>query len=364
MTDKKLTVLGGIAVLMVILAVITSNVPEKKGSDAEGPTYLIQGVNPDGIASIEVSSGDDTVTLKRKSDRFVVGQMSNYPALASKINTLINEVLDIRTIEMFTENASNHADLGVTEESAAYVVKFFNPDGKDITGVVVGRNKEKGQGLFVRLVSEDRVYVTLNRLNLSIKPIGYVDQSLISVSAAEIEWVKSSGDGEKYGLKKDDDGNIVLNIMPETKKLKTDGASKVFNALTSLQFDDAVKAGAKNLTFDKKYICRLKDSTQYTLEIAKDEDKTFVKCIAEFTDKSKITVQRGGDESEEELKAKEDKLLARDAAEKFTKTHAGWVYEIPGQIAENLTKPAIDLYEDLTKEDAPAAEERIGPTVE
>jgi hypothetical protein len=364
MTDKKLAVLGGIAVLMVILAVITSNVPEKKGGDVAKLTYLVQGVNTDNIASIEVKSGDDIVTLKRKGGKFVVDQKNDYPALSSKVNTLISDVLDIRTIEMFTENAVNHPDLGVTEESAAYVVRFFKPDGSEITGVVIGRNKEQGQGLFVRLTSDDRVYVTLNRLNLSIKPVGYVDQSLISVAGSDIQWVKSSGDGEKYGLKKDDDGNIVLNVMPETKRLKTGQAFGVFNALTSLRFDDVVKEGVKKLTFDKKYICRLKGSTQYTLEIAADEDKTFVKCTAEFTDKSKITIERGGNETEEELKAKEDKLLARDAAREFTKKHAGWVYEISSQSADNLTKPAVDLYQDKDAEELPAAENRIGPTVD
>ena len=220
MTDKKLVVLGGIAVLMVILAVITSNVPEKKGGQVIGATYLVQGVDPDSIATIEVKSGDDTVTLKRKKGQFVVDQKSNYPAQASKINSLISDVLDIKTIEMFTKNPANHTDLGVTEENAAYVVRFLKPDGEELTGVVIGRNKEQGQGLFVRLTSDDRVHVTLDRLNISTKAIGYVDQSLISVTAAEIEWVKSAGDGAKYDLRKSDDGNIVLDKMPEGKKLR------------------------------------------------------------------------------------------------------------------------------------------------
>ena len=209
MTDKKLTVLGGVAVLMVILAVITSKVPEKKGGDVLGPTNLIQGVNADNIGSIEVKSGDDVVTLKRKGGQFVVDQKSDYPALSSKINTLISEVLDIKTIDLFTENAKNHTDLGVSEENASYVVRFFKPDGSELAGVVIGRNRAEGQGLFVRLTSEDRVYVSLDRLNLSTKPVGYVDQSLVAVSAGDIEWVKSPGDGGTYGLRKDDEGNIV-----------------------------------------------------------------------------------------------------------------------------------------------------------
>ena len=64
-------------------------------------------------------------------------------------------------------------------------------------------------------------------------------------TGTDIEWVKSSGDGSKYGLKKGDDGNIVLNIMPTTKQLKADEASRVFNVLTSLSCDDVAAEVAR-----------------------------------------------------------------------------------------------------------------------
>lgn len=365
MTNKKLFVLGVIAVLMVVLAVITSSVPDKKGGKASGPASLLQGVNADNIGSIEVKSGDDLVTLKRKQGQFLVSQKSNYPALLSKINSLISDVFDIKTVELFTDKAANHADLGVTEESAAYVVRFFKPDGSELTGVIVGRNKEKGQGIFIRLTSDDRVYVTLNQLNLATKAIGYIDQSLITIDSGEVEMVKLGNGGTKYSLRKDDTGNIITDNVPAGKKLKASDASAVFNALLSLQFNDVVKEGAQKLTFDKKYLCKMKDSTLYTISIAKDEDKTFVKCTAEFTDKGQITIQRGGKESEEELKVKEFKLFARDKAQEFAKSRAGWVYEISEVSAANLTKSLDELMEDEVKADQekPATEKMLGPTL-
>lgn len=107
------------------------------------------------------------------------------------------------------------------------------------------------------------------------------------------------------------------------------------------------------MAFDRQYMCRLKDSTVYALRIAKEGDKTYVSCVAEFTDKTpveKASIEQGGKvESEEELKKKEAKLLARDNAEKFTTTHNGWIYEIPEWKAKNLTKPLSDLLEDAEK---------------
>jgi hypothetical protein len=110
---------------------------------------------------------------------------------------------------------------------------------------------------------------------------------------------------------------------------------------------------SSDLTFDKQYLCRLKDSTIYTLGIAKKDDKTYAVCSADFTDTTpveKAPLNQGGEvESEEELKKKEAKLLARDEAKNFTEKHQGWVYEIPDWKAKNLTKALSDLIEDEEK---------------
>ena len=170
-------------------------------------------------------------------------------------------------------------------------------------------------------------------------------------------------------LTRDGDGNIVADKTPVGKKLKAADVAAVFNALSSLKFDDVVKEGVEKLTFDKKYRCTLKDSTQYTLNIATDGDKTFVKCSVEFTDRSQITIERGGTETEEELKAKEAKLIARDSAKDFAKACAGWVYEIAADSVANLTKPLEDLLEDETPTEAmpqlgtPPDEKMLGPRI-
>lgn len=364
MTDKKLVLLGIIAVVMVILAVITSSVPDNKTAQVAEPAYLVQGIDPDGIGSIEVKSGDSTVTLKRKSGQFVVDQKAGYPALPSKINDLLSNVLDVQTEELFTDNASNHADLGVTEDAAAYVVKFFKPDGSELTGIIVGKEKGSGQGTFVRRTSDDNVYLTLDRLYIATDPVSYLDQDLLSVETDQIKWVKASdkksGD---YTLTKDGD-NIVLKDLPEDKTLKEADAKKVFNALGSLRFEDVLKEGQKSLAFDKKYICMMDDSTQYTLAVAAEDDAAYVKILSEYTDTAKITVQRGGNESEEELKVKEEKLLARDNAAKFTQTHAGWVYELTSSVGDNFKKTSADLLEDKPEEKPEPASEKETEKVE
>jgi len=348
MSNKKLAVLGIVAVFMVIWAVVQSRVSNRPNTETDRPVYLIQGLDPADIDSIVLGTGKDAVTLKRQQGNFVVVNKDNYPAKASEINNLITKTLEIQTSQFVTDNAANHEDLGLTEEKANTVVKFFKPDSSLLTGVVAGKSKELGQGTYVRLASSDKVYVAPNMPWLGGTAMSYIEQELVSVKREDIVSVTLSSENGEYTLKTTDDGKgVILENVPVGKKFKSSDGESVFTALTSLRFDDVMKKN-NDLTFDKQYICRLKDSTVYTLRLAKKNDKTYAICEAEFTDKTPVTIGLKA-EPEEELKKKETKLLAQESAIKFARKHQGWVYEIAEWKAKNLTKTLSDLIEDEEK---------------
>jgi len=358
MSDRKLTVLGIVAVFMVIWAVVQSRVSNRPKTDVDKSAYLIQGLDPADIDSIVLGTGEDEVTLKRQGRGFVVVNKNNYPAKTSEINNLITKILDIQTLQFVTDNVSNHEDLGVTEEKATTVVKFFKTDSSLLTGVIAGKAKEVGQGTYVRLASNDKVYVAPSLPWLGGTAMSYVEQELVSVKRDDIVSVTVSFANDKYTLKTTGDGKgVILENIPAGKKYKSNDGDSVFTALTSLKCDDVTKSSG-DLTFDKQFICRLKDSTVYTLKIALKDDKTYTTCEAEFTDKTPVMIGTKA-EPEEELKKKEAKLLAQENAIKFTKKHQGWVYEIAEWKAKNLTKELSDLIED---EEKPKEEVEVEPS--
>lgn len=133
--------------------------------------------------------------------------------------------------------------------------------------------------------------------------------------------------------------------MAEDKKLNNDFANKVFTALADLTIEDVnAESSKQGLQFDRRYLCRLKDSTVYTIWLARDGNTWFAKCDARFADKTPITKTQGEVESDEQLKIKEAKLLARDAAEEFSEKHKGWVYQIPAYRAEYLIMSSAELF--------------------
>jgi len=361
MSNKKLVVLGIIAIVMVLLAGAQLRISTRRSFAPTGPSYLIQGLDTAEIASIVLGTGDNQVILTRKGNRFVVETKGDYPAKTNEINGVIAACLDIKTAELVTRNPANHADLGVTEEKARHVVKLFGKDAEPITGVLISPPDTDKERVYVRLISSNDVYLTLeSRWPSKFSNMDFIDKALTTVDRDKITSVTVTSPDGSYTLKKEGTGSVIaLENMPAGKKLKDDDYERVFYMLTSLYFNDVKKeaSDAPELRFDRTYICRLADSTVYTLAAAKQDDKTYIKCDAMFTDKTLVTKERGV-ESEEELKKKEAKLLAKDSVRTFSEKHAGWIYEIAQGQADNMTREVDDLLEDIEeKEDVEESDE-------
>ncbi len=361
MSNRNLLILGLVAVTMVVWAVAMSKISSTSYAPQGTSGYLIQGLDPDRIAVITVGKGDGQVKLVRRRKNFVVANMENYPAEAKEINKLITTCLDIKTAQLYTDNPENFKALGVTEQDASHLVKFFGADSNLITGVIIGKQKEGSKGIgYVRRVEDDDVYVTAAQIPwIKRQPTDYVEQELINVKREDIESVTVSSPDDTYVLRAGDNDTVTLDGLPEGKSLKEDVANSAFLALASVRFDDVnAESSRKDLTFDRRYICRLKDSTAYTFWLAKDGDKWFIKCDAKFADQEPVTVTQGRTESQEQLKEKETKLLAQADAEQFSRKHKDWIYQIPDFKAVNMTKPLAELVEDsATQEQEQKVEE-------
>ena len=351
MSNKTLGKLAIIAAVMVVWAVFQSHWSSRSRSEPSGPTHLIQGLEPEQINRIEVKAGDETATLVRQEGRFVVVDTANYPASAKQVNDLITNCLDIKTTELYTENPKNHDDLEVTEEKAKHLVKFFKADDTLLTGVIIGKSVESGQGAYVRLVDQDAVYLTDNAPWFRSAPLEYVNQEIVSVSRDDVNSVTVTTPDGPYVLYSPAGDGVEMEDLPAGKTLKASEAKSVFGALTSLRFDDVnTPANPGDLDFDHVYECRLDDSTLYRLRLARKGEKTYAKFDAKFTDTTPVTMTQGQVESEEELKKKDAKLQAQEHAQRFTLQHRGWVYEIPDWKAKYLTMAKFDLFEDAEPE--------------
>jgi hypothetical protein len=372
MSNRKLAILAAIAVIMVVWAVAQSYLANRPPSEPMVPGYLIGGVDIDAIASIRVVARDETIRLIRRGTGFVVGNRSDYPAQTGEVNNLMASCLDVQAAELVTENEANHGDLGVTEDKARYGVTFFDQEAKEITGFYLSDRDPETGNTYARVLNDPKVWRVKDDSFPYVRTLDFMDQELITAERKDIQQVTVTGAADAaYTLKRQDpDGDeIVLENMPAGKTLKGSDYKWVLEALTSLRFDDVKKAddeAVKNLSFDQTYVCGMRDSTVYTLRIARDEDdKYWLRATAQF---AQGRPPEGNVQNEQELTKRQTQLQGWQNAQQFSARHKDWVYEIPSYKAENLTKSLNDLLEDVSPPDddapQPAGEADTGEAAE
>jgi len=340
MNNKKLGILAVIAGIMVLWAVAQSRLGGRGAGVDVSPagTYLIQGLEPGKIASLEIGSGENPVKLNRQGDIFVVSNKEDYPAESSKINKLIIDCLDIQILELITSDPANFDELQVSRENSSDVVKFLNQADKVITGVIFGKGQPKTEAKYVRLVTGDNVYTAKDLPEIDDSPMDYINRQIVNLDSSDIKKATIDGPNDIYTLRRVVDNNgtrLVLDNMPEGMKLSEPNCQELLSALSYLNFNDVKKESSlqAQLDFDSNYVAETVDFIRYSFALAEHGGKTYLKCRAQYTgslpdpDKSEV--------------ASEEQLSAYNKAVTFNETHKGWVYEIADWKSKKFTK-ALD----------------------
>jgi len=356
MSNAKLITLGAVAVIMVLLTVVQSYLSNRPVGNGILDRTLIQGLDTDDIDRITLGPPDKMITLKKSGDQFYLVEKGNYPASTQRINNLLTSSLEIRVSELITDNPKNFKDLDLTEDTGRSIVKFFNAEEELITGILVGKRDTSAQGDYVRLISKEqdtdtKAYLSLNVPMLDMGALAYLDKQIFKTEKENISKVTVVRPEGAYTISSDKENKITLENIPRNKKVKDNLDEDVFTAAIDFTFSDVQKESdmTEKLDFSTTYVCDLKDSSVYTFKLAEKDDKTYVKCSSDVTDKEPVRVKTGVVESDEALKAKEAKLLSRQASFDFNKRHRGWVYEVPSWKAIDMTRKLEDLLEDKEK---------------
>ena len=350
MSHKKLAILAAVAVAMVFWAITLSH--QSKRTPSTLPENLLQGLDPTDIYTIEIGVGDDAIRLTRQEKLFVVANKENYPAAVKQINELLTQCLDLKPSELISKSASNHEDLEVTEDTAQHVVRFLDPEDKVITGIIIGKTREGGNGQYIRQVDKDEVYLATDVPYFRTNDTDYLDQALLSAEEADIQSISLTGPkGNCELVKQEGDTQYKFVNMPDGKQLVSSVATSLFGALSSLQFDDVSKQAPADVTFDSGLVCKLNSQEVYAFKLGQKGEDTYVTCQGDYLGEKSIQLNTSQKDSKEELEKKEAVLLAQEKVQRFNIKNKGWTYKIPKWKADTLLKTPEDLLEDVEVED-------------
>ena len=347
-----------LAVVALVMAIVTAAVYTTR-DDSEAVfspgTVVVQGLNPQDVHTFTVTSGANTVTIERQdAGQYAVRELGGYPVSKEKLYRLGTMILDIKAAEKTTDDPDNHEDLGVLADAPETgSVLMQDAAGATIVQLLVGKRGERG-GHYVRLADQDTVYLSEEPIVLDTTAKAYVDSSITKTERdSVVRVVLKPAPGESHMLIRDK-GVTALAPLPEGKRLKSSAADTLRGALAYLNFDSASReapAGATwkvaEFTLDSgvQYICRVATvaDTRYLQISAVPPSDAVIREVAKFR----------GDESMDELKAKDKVLTGADAAEAFNRRHQGWTYTLSSYAADRLVPSADSLVEDIPDPDAP-----------
>ena len=359
LTDKKLSILAGVAgVLLVLTVIVYSGGFFGSARDFESGSLLIQGLDPQKVSRITIDKGSDSLALQRTDEGFTITQRQGYPASTEKVNALFIKCFEIRCDGKVTESKDNHKDLGVAAgDKEATVVKLLDNAGKVITGVVVGGSVSRGRGVYVRPVDKDVVYATDKWVSFSTKASDFVDTELVKVAKDDVVEVRVEQKDSTYTAIRDKDGGVILKDkdVPKGKRAKQSDVESLFDALSDLSLDDIAADAAVAANPDTTFTCKTSKHATYVVKLSKKDDKHYVKLSvkgpsAELVEKSTMI---GENEPQAELDKKDAVLTANRKAGEFNARHNNWVYEIASWSAGKIRKPLTDLVEDIPKDEDP-----------
>lgn len=390
MSNRQLTILGVVAAVMLVCAIFQAHRTGTTKVTSTGSTYLLQGLPTEEITRIEFGitkakeeankedSEDEAArfTILKTAKGYVIPEKDNYPADAAKVRKLLLDCLAIQVGEKITSESENHKELGVdiTDANAfeGTVIKFYRQDDENkrkprlVTGIVVGKSNAERGGNYIRRVDSNDVYLAARGLYLDKQVTNYIERKLFDSKRERTEkeniekvvLTRSDGaDRETYTLELDPNDKVVLKEAPPSRTIKKYDCEQVFEALSSLSFDDVQLESEKTKAYkyDVIYRCFLKDSTVYMIGLAREGDKRYIKCRASFTDPKKV--QKKPDESADEHLKRVNEIV--EAIEIFNYKHGNWVYELASWEAAYLDKKLEEILEEEKKEEETKDEAKV-----
>jgi len=246
-------------VLVAILAVIAASLAVRGRRSAAptpasdvGPVLEALATRGNDVALIRVESADETLTIVRSDDGWIVEEKGGYPVKFEEVAKTVSGLAQLELLEPKTANPERYDRLGVGEPgsgtSPAIRVTLEDGTGASLGSLIVGNRKlDRGDpGVYVRRSGEAQSWLAAGDLLIPKSLTGWIESEILKVEQTRIrEAVITHPDGEVLRVHRDDEEQTQFAIdgTPEDRELLSPAvASPIGNALNWLNLEDVAPA--------------------------------------------------------------------------------------------------------------------------
>jgi len=355
MKSKTFVILLIVCATLTLFTYVTLNHDDMGAKQEKMGGKLFSDLPLKSVAAVTIKGADESVTLKKGEDVWLLENKFDYPASFSLLTEIVNNLKDAAVGRSFKADEATLSRLALqhpdkkekpAEERGVEII-LQDKDKKSLADVIVGKARPEG-GHYLMLAKDSTVYLvdkTFKTLNKKLED--WLDKELTEeINAADIEKVVCR-DAEKilYTFKRPEKGKDAEfeGSIPEGKKLKKAKVNEVFGAMSYFRIDDIADPAEKaEKTGLDKALCfefYLFDGTVYKAypgkELTEDKEKSYFKAEVAYlapekkaeADKKEEKAQHPEKTQKPEEKPKSEADVSA-AAKKLNEKISPWVYVI------------------------------------
>jgi hypothetical protein len=247
MTPRKLIVLGIVAIALLAVALWYA------GNRRPAPDGGLQSALAPGLADrlneverVRISTAGNAVvaTLEQDESGWVLVERDRYPADTAKLRELLLRIAQARRVEAKTANPELHDRLGVEDigQADAYGVQVTLEGGGEPLALVIGHNRTRGSGTYVRKVAQPQSWLVDRNIAVERSTANWLQRDLLDIDTARIvrvEVTRPPGPPVVIVRDEDSDGDFRLLDLPAGRELASEFvADATAGLLSSLRIDD------------------------------------------------------------------------------------------------------------------------------
>lgn len=234
--------LGVLAALGAGLYVTRSNEIKEDASRTVGdkanlPEIKLAADDVDKVTKLEIKNADKgPVTLEKRGDKWFVAQPVDYPANATNVKSLLDNIKEIKTKELIDPAAASYGEYGLDDAKAVHVVAYKG--GDKAFDAFFG--KSGGRGQMARKAGQDGVYSVsgYSGFYYTREVKNWRDNEIAKFDDAAVTQVDIKNESGDYVFKKDADAWTGTLKNAKLERFDDAKVKDMLRALKALNADD------------------------------------------------------------------------------------------------------------------------------
>lgn len=360
MKKNTLTILFVFIIILIVLSAILNSGSKRNEDSRAGSVFLAtlyEKIND--INKINIVRASGNIEIVKTDKHWVLPAKENYPANLTQIRKILLNLAQLKIIEAKTKKEKNYEKLGVQKNkrdskpvNVQSTIITLSTNTETLINIIIGNKKPGhtpgGKNLYyVRLSNNNQVWLVSGNINLP-ENNDFMNTELLNIESSRIQSIiinHPKSPQVNISKKAQSDTEFMLTSLTENKQLNPGALNSIASVISNLNFSDVtVMTNSDKSNKHTTATFTLFNGLAVNINVRKDNAKYYLWIEASSTIPMSTSLKQ------KDVENTSKQANAKDEAATINSMHKNWLYNIPENIGETLTKQIKDLVKPKAKE--------------